>query len=165
MAGMRSPLVRTFVLTAAVGLACSVAGCGGDDDPATHAADTSTGVADGSTDSSGPAYSSSATTTAVAPQAVCDFADSWQSIDQQLTDAESHLDDEALWGDTADAMEAVTPPDAISVWSLLAGRVRSYADALAGHDQAQVEGFRASQLKELEQVHQSVHALLDQGCP
>jgi hypothetical protein len=144
----------TAALCLAVLLGTVLSGCGGNDDPAPAKADRAT---------SAPADDSTASVPQ-APEAVCDFKETWQPIDQQLSDAEGDLENAALWGDTADAVESVTAPEAITIWSLLAGRVRSYADALASDDPTEAQGFRASQMQQLRDLHTSLHELFDQSC-
>jgi hypothetical protein len=163
--------VRTTATATALLLAlllAGLAGCGGGGD-ATSSSKTS-GTSSASTSASTSGDTSGDTTgdaqpVGSAPQAVCDFADDWQPIDDQLTRAEGAVDDAPLWGDTADAMESVTAPEALTVWPVLATSVRKYADLLAAGDTGGAQAFATSRMAELERVHATVHDLFAQACP
>jgi hypothetical protein len=143
-------------------LLAGLTGCGGGGDDEGPAAAATKAA---SSDPASPPSSAGTVPAGSAPQAVCDFADSWQPIDGQLDQAEADQQDAALWGDTADAIESVTAPEALTVWPILAGDVRKYADLLAQHDSGGAQAFVTTKMPELQQLHGTVHDLFAQACP
>jgi len=134
-------------------------GCGGSGTPAVHAR-TSSQV------SVSPSARTTEETQPAAPQAVCDFKDTWTPLDTQLSAAEADLTDGALWNDTAGAFESVTGPEAIAgTWGPLVSRVRQVADAVDSGDEVQVQSVQASALPELKQLHTTVGQVFLQMCP
>jgi hypothetical protein len=164
---MRTAATTALLLTL---LLAGLSGCGGSGDGtpsvAVAEASTSTDTTSDTTPDTTPGSTSGDTApVGSAPQAVCDFADAWRPIDDQLSSAEGDVDNAALWGDAAVAMESAVAPVAITVWPVLRTRVRKYADLLAAGDTGGAQAFLTSGMPELEGVHGAVHDLFAQACP